>query len=71
MGVFEFERVRQLIGLYVMHTSVIADVGGGTGKYAEWLSLTGHKVYVVEPVENEESLFSLSPHIMMAGIKES
>lgn len=51
MGVFEFERICELIGLYVLNTSVIVDVGGGTGRYAEWLSKTGHKVYMVEPVD--------------------
>jgi len=51
MGIFEFERVRKLIGLYVTDTSVIVDVGGGTGRYAEWLSRNGHQVHLVEPVD--------------------
>jgi ubiquinone/menaquinone biosynthesis C-methylase UbiE len=30
--------------------SRIADVGGGTGRYAEWLAAEGHEVELVEPV---------------------
>ncbi len=44
MGIFEFERIRQLISRYLQSTSQIVDVGGGTGKYAEWLAREGHKV---------------------------
>lgn len=39
MGVFEFERVKSLIEKYISHpSSKIIDVGGGTGKYSEWLA---------------------------------
>lgn len=52
MGMFEFERIKQLIQRYSpkeLHT--IVDVGGGTGKYSEWLANMGHRVHMVEPVE--------------------
>lgn len=51
MGVFEFERVKTLIEKYLPYTpSKIIDVGGGTGKYSEWLSKKGHQVHLIEPV---------------------
>lgn len=51
MGVFEFERIRHLISLYLKDSSTILDVGGGTGKYSEWLSKLNHNVYMIEPVD--------------------
>ena len=51
MGIFEFERIKTLIEKYITSTpSIIIDVGGGTGKYSEWLAKKGHQVYLVEPV---------------------
>lgn len=51
MGVFEFERVKCLIEKYIPKTtSKIIDVGGGTGKYSEWLAKKGQDVHLVEPV---------------------
>lgn len=51
MGVFEFERIKSLINKYTPSSpSVIIDVGGGTGKYSEWLAKKGHQVHLVEPV---------------------
>ncbi len=51
MGVFEFERIKSLVQKYVPSTSSkIIDVGGGTGKYSEWLAKKGHEVYLIEPV---------------------
>ncbi|HAA16030.1 MAG TPA: SAM-dependent methyltransferase [Cytophagales bacterium] len=51
MGVFEFKRVKMLIERYLTDKSMrILDVGGGTGKYSEWLAQKGHHVHLVEPV---------------------
>jgi ubiquinone/menaquinone biosynthesis C-methylase UbiE len=51
MGVFEFERIKSLIEKYTPNcSSKIIDVGGGTGKYSEWLAKKGHLVHLVEPV---------------------
>ncbi|MBL4708227.1 MAG: class I SAM-dependent methyltransferase [Flavobacteriales bacterium] len=51
MGVFEFERIKSLIEKYIPSTSSrIIDIGGGTGKYSEWLAKNGHQVHLVEPV---------------------
>lgn len=52
MGIFEFERIKSLIEKYLpKKASTIIDVGGGTGKYSEWLAKKGHNVHMVEPVE--------------------
>ncbi|MDO6739238.1 class I SAM-dependent methyltransferase [Wenyingzhuangia sp. 2_MG-2023] len=52
MGIFEFERIKELILKYIAKPNAkIIDVGGGTGKYSEWLAKQGHEVYMVEPVE--------------------
>lgn len=51
MGVFEFERIKSLIEKYIPSTPCkIIDIGGGTGKYSEWLAQKGHQVYLVEPI---------------------
>ncbi len=51
MGVFEFERIKELIEQHLSKSnSTIIDVGGGTGKYSEWLSKKNHTVHLVEPV---------------------
>jgi len=51
MGVFEFERIKALIEKHLAcFPSRIIDVGGGTGKYSEWLARKGHQVHLVEPI---------------------
>lgn len=51
MGIFEFERNKELIGQYLPESPVkILDIGGGTGKYASWLAKLGHHVELVDPV---------------------
>tara|TARA_R110002050_G_scaffold111752_1_gene225543 strand:+ start:3141 stop:3980 length:840 start_codon:yes stop_codon:yes gene_type:complete len=51
MGIFEFERIKSLIEKYIPSpSSKIIDIGGGTGKYSEWLAKKGHQVHLVEPV---------------------
>lgn len=52
LGPLEFERNRLLIGRFLPKgTGVIADIGGGTGKYSEWLAGLGHDVWLVDPVK--------------------
>lgn len=52
LGVFEFERVKSLIEKHLNNSPCkILDVGGGTGKYAEWLTKKGHEVHLIEPVD--------------------
>ncbi|AWW29411.1 SAM-dependent methyltransferase [Echinicola strongylocentroti] len=51
MGIFEFERIKLLIEKYTPGSNTkIIDVGGGTGKYSEWLAKNGHQVHLVDPV---------------------
>ncbi|MDR0229144.1 MAG: class I SAM-dependent methyltransferase [Flavobacteriaceae bacterium] len=51
MGVFEFERIKSLIERYITSSPLtILDIGGGTGKYSEWLAKKGHKVHMIDPV---------------------
>jgi len=51
MGVFEFERIKALLEKHLAcFPSRIIDVGGGTGKYSEWLARKGHQVHLVEPI---------------------
>lgn len=63
MGVFEYERVKCLIEKHLPKAeSTILDVGGGTGKYSEWLACNGHIVHMIEPIEK---------HIKQAQIRNS
>lgn len=51
MGIFEFERIKTLIEKYIPLTnSKIIDIGGGTGKYSEWLAKKGHQVHLIDPI---------------------
>ena len=51
MGIFEFERIKELIQLHITKPkATIIDVGGGTGKYSEWLANKNHTVHLIEPV---------------------
>lgn len=51
LGPLEFERNKELILRFLpKKKSVVADVGGGPGLYAAWLSALGHNVYLIDPV---------------------
>ena len=57
MGVFEFERIKSLIEKYIPSTSsIVIDIGGGTGKYSEWLAKKGHQVHLIDPVSKHIKL---------------
>jgi SAM-dependent methyltransferase len=57
MGIFEFERIKELISLHISKpNATIIDVGGGTGKYAEWLAKKNHIVHLIEPVPKHVQL---------------
>jgi ubiquinone/menaquinone biosynthesis C-methylase UbiE len=49
-GKLEFERAKEIIQRYLEPSSTVADVGGGVGRYAEWLVDGGHRVELVDPV---------------------
>src|SRR5262245_48782914 len=55
-GALEFERTKELILRYLPAVTVVADVGGGVGRYAEWLADQGHIVELVEPVPSHVAL---------------
>lgn len=51
LGPLEFERNKDLISRYLpSHKGYIADIGGGTGHYSQWLAAMGHDVLLVDPV---------------------
>ncbi|WP_298764190.1 class I SAM-dependent methyltransferase [uncultured Polaribacter sp.] len=57
MGFFEFERIKSLIERHIKKPKItIVDVGGGTGKYCEWLAQNNHEVHLIEPVEKHIKL---------------
>lgn len=44
-GVLEFERTKEIVLRQLpAPPSVIADIGGGPGRYAQWLAERGHRV---------------------------
>jgi ubiquinone/menaquinone biosynthesis C-methylase UbiE len=50
-GALEFARTRALLEQYLPPApAVIADVGGGPGRYAVWLAERGYRVDLVDPV---------------------
>jgi ubiquinone/menaquinone biosynthesis C-methylase UbiE len=52
LGPLEFERVKELVRKFLPGKSAaIIDVGGGPGVYSEWLSESGHDVYLVDPIQ--------------------
>lgn len=45
-GIIEFERTKDILGRYLPSSpAVIADIGGGPGRYALWLAERGYSVY--------------------------
>lgn len=48
LGIVEFYRTKEIIERYLDGSMVIYDVGGGIGKYSEWLASLGHKVSLIE-----------------------
>ncbi|QTD37839.1 class I SAM-dependent methyltransferase [Polaribacter batillariae] len=63
MGFFEFERIKSLIERHISKpNATIIDVGGGTGKYAEWLAEKEHHVHLIEPVEKHLKLARKRAH---------
>jgi len=50
VGALEFQRTKEIITRFLHADATVADVGGGVGRYAEWLASHGHVVDLVEPV---------------------
>lgn len=52
LGPLEFERNKLLIGRHLRGSNLkVADIGGGSGHYAQWMAALGHQVTLVDPVE--------------------
>src|SRR5262249_2900536 len=50
-GALEFARTRELLERYLPPPpAVVADVGGGPGRYAIWLAERGYRVHLVDPI---------------------
>ena len=50
-GALEFARTRTLLERYLPERpAVVADVGGGPGRYAVWLAERGYRVHLIDPV---------------------
>jgi len=50
-GALEFARTRTLLERYLPEPpAVVADVGGGPGRYAVWLAERGYRVHLIDPV---------------------
>ncbi|MCD9018897.1 class I SAM-dependent methyltransferase [Parachryseolinea silvisoli] len=57
LGPLELERNKALIARHLPdYPCRIADVGGGTGHYARWLSSLGHAVTLIDPVPRHVDL---------------
>ena len=51
-GLLEFYRMREIIERFIASSPmVILDVGGGPGRYSNWLAGSGHEVHLVDPVQ--------------------
>lgn len=48
LGAVEFYRSKEIISGYIKEKSVIYDIGGGIGKYSDWLAGMGHDVTLIE-----------------------
>lgn len=48
VGALEFERTKRLLLRVLPERARVVDVGGGTGRYAEWLAERGHEVELVD-----------------------
>ena len=48
LGMVEFYRSKEIISQYIHRTGTIYDIGGGIGKYSEWLAEKGHNVTMIE-----------------------
>jgi len=51
LGALEFARTQALLERYLpAPPAVVADVGGGPGRYAVWLAERGYRVHLIDPV---------------------
>lgn len=48
LGMVEFYRCKEIISQYIPEKCTVYDIGGGIGRYSEWLAEKGHKVTMIE-----------------------
>lgn len=64
LGMVEFYRSKEIISQYIPKASTIYDIGGGIGKYSEWLAENGHNVTMTElaPAAVEYAVKNMKTH---------
>lgn len=70
LGMVEFYRSKEIISQYIHKASTIYDIGGGIGKYSEWLAENGHNVTMIElaPIAVEYAVKNMKiPYTVMVG----
>ena len=70
LGMVEFYRSKEIISRYIDKACVVYDIGGGVGKYSEWLAENGHTVTMVElaPAAVEYAVKNMkTPYTALAG----
>jgi ubiquinone/menaquinone biosynthesis C-methylase UbiE len=51
VGLLEFARMQEILSRYFPPApAIVADIGGGPGRYACWLAKSGYEVHLVDPV---------------------
>ena len=71
-GALEFVRTQALLERYLpAPPAVVADVGGGPGRYAIWLAERGYQVHLIDPVplhiEQAEAAAKIRPMATLAS----
>ena len=73
-GALELARTQVLLERYLpAPPAVVADVGGGPGRYAVWLAERGYRVHLVDPVplhiEQARAAADLAPNVALASLE--
>jgi ubiquinone/menaquinone biosynthesis C-methylase UbiE len=71
-GRLEFERTRELLAPRLPPPpSVVVDVGGGPGAYAQWLAGLGHEVHLLDPIELHVAQARAAAHALDAQVGDA
>jgi len=71
-GRLEFERTRELLAPRLPPPpSVVVDVGGGPGAYAQWLAGLGHEVHLLDPIELHVAQARAAAHTLDAQVGDA
>jgi ubiquinone/menaquinone biosynthesis C-methylase UbiE len=74
LGALEFARTQLVLERYLPAApAVVADIGGGPGRYAVWLAERGYRVHLVDPqalhIEQARSAASVRPGVTLASVE--